>query len=162
MRTWLQLFACQRLSDDWGIRWLNGNGNQIGFAFSAFNIAGDAGQCTASPHAGDENVNLAVGIFPDFRTGGFFVNFGVCRVAELLKQQILRRIAGDNLFCFLNGAFHAFCAFGQHQVGTQRFQQFTTFDTHGFRHGQRQFVTTCRRDIGQRDTRVAAGLSLTV
>ena len=47
-------------------------------------------------------------------------------LAELLQQQELFRVAGDNLFRFLDSAFHAFGAFGQHQVGAQGFQQLTT------------------------------------
>jgi hypothetical protein len=48
------------------------------------------------------------------------MNFRVSRVAELLQQRMFR-IAGGNFFRFLNSAFHAFRAFGQHQIRAQRF-----------------------------------------
>ncbi len=110
---WFDLFACQRLSDNRRVGWLNGNGNQIFFTFRAFNIARHPGQRTAGAYAGDKHINLTVGIFPDFRAGGFLMNFRVGRVAELLEQQIFCRIAGDDFFGLLNRALHAFRAFGQ-------------------------------------------------
>ena len=85
------------------------------------------------------------------------MDFRVRRVAELLQQQVFFRIAGDDLFRFLDCALHAFRTFGQHQIGAQRFQQLTAFNTHGFRHGQRQFVTASGGDVGQSDTRITAG-----
>ena len=85
------------------------------------------------------------------------MNFRVCRVAELLQQQIFFRVAGDNLFCFLNRAFHALRAFGQYQIRAECFQQLTTFNTHGFRHSQRQLITARCRNVGESDTGVTAG-----
>ena len=157
MRTWFDLFACQRLSDNRRVGWLNGNGNQIFFTFRAFNIARHPGQRTAGAYPGDKHINLTVGIFPDFRAGGFLMNFRVGRVAELLEQQILCRIAGDDFFGLLNRALHAFRAFREDQIRTQRFQQLTALNTHGFRHSQRQLIAARRRNIGQGDTGIAAG-----
>ena len=85
------------------------------------------------------------------------MDFRVCRVAELLKQQEFFRIAGDNFFRFLNGAFHTFSAFGQYQVRTQCFQQLTTLNAHGLRHRQSQFVTASGGDIGQRNPGITTG-----
>ena len=135
MRTRLELFPRQRLGDHRGIGRFNGDGDQIFFTFGVFDIAADAGQRSAGTYAGDKHIHLTIGIFPDFRAGSLLVDFRVSRVAELLQQQELFRVAGDNLFRFLDSAFHAFGAFGQHQVGAQGFQQLTTLDAHGFRHG---------------------------
>ena len=118
MRARFNLFTSQCLGDNWRIGWLNGDRDKIGLAFGAFNVAADASKRTASPNASNKYINLTVGIFPDLRTGGFFVNFRVCRIAELLQQQVFLWIAGDNFFCFLDCAFHAFSTFGQHQVCT--------------------------------------------
>ena len=76
------------------------------------------------------------------------MNFRVGRVAELLEQEEFFRVAGDNFFSFLDGAFHALGAFGQHQVSAQGLQQLAAFDAHGFRHGQRQFITARRSHVG--------------
>ncbi|MNV70358.1 hypothetical protein D3C71_1633180 [compost metagenome] len=81
----------------------------------------------------------------------------VSRVAELLQDDVAVRICGDDFFRLGDRALHAFCAFGQHQVGAQRFKQLAAFDAHGFRHGQRQLVATRRGDERQRDAGVAAG-----
>ncbi len=105
MRARFNLFTCQRLGDNWRIGWLNGDRDKIGLTFGAFNVAADASQRTASPNASNKYINLTVGIFPDLRTGGLFVNFRVCRIAELLQQQVFLWIAGDNFFCFFVACF---------------------------------------------------------
>lgn len=84
MRAGFDFFTCQRLGDNGRIGWLNGNRDEVSLAFGAFNVAADAGQRTASTDTRNKYINLTVGIFPDLRTGGFFMNFRIRRVAELL------------------------------------------------------------------------------
>ncbi len=124
----LDLIARQRLSNHRGIGRLNRDGNQIFFAFGVFDVAAHAGQRTAGADTGNKDIHFAVRVFPDFRAGGLFMDFRVGRVAELLQQHIFIRIAGNNLFSFADGTFHAFGAFGQYQRRAQRLQQFTALN----------------------------------
>ena len=156
MRARFQLFTGQRLADDRRVGRLDRHGGD-GLAFGVLDVAADAGQRAAGADAGDEYVDVAVGVFPDFRAGGFFMDRRVGRVAELLQDQVTIRVGGDDLFRFGDGAFHAFRPFGQYQIGAQRLEQLAALDAHGFRHGQRQLVTACGGNEGQRDAGVAAG-----
>ena len=85
------------------------------------------------------------------------MNSRVSRITELLQDQVALRIACLDLFGFGNGTFHAFRPFGQHQIGTQCLKQFAAFYAHGFRHGQRQFITASGGDVGQSYPGVTAG-----
>jgi len=56
--------------------------------------------------------------------------------------------------------FHAFCPFGQDQLGAERFQYFSSLDAHCLRHGEDKPVTFCGRHKGQCNTGVPAGRSM--
>lgn len=57
-------------ADDRRVGWLDRHGGD-GLAFGVLDVAADAGQRAAGADAGDEYVDVAVGVFPDFRAGGF-------------------------------------------------------------------------------------------
>lgn len=109
-------FICQRLGDNWRIGWFNGDRDKIGFVFGVFNVAVDVSQCIVSFNVSNKYINLIVGIFLYFWIGGFFVNFRVCWIVELLQQQVFFWIVGDNFFCFLDCVFYVFSIFCQYQV----------------------------------------------
>ena len=57
-------------------------------ALGVLDVARDAGDRAAGADAGDENVDRAVGVVPDLRTGGLFVDRRIGRVLELLQQHV--------------------------------------------------------------------------
>ena len=63
------------------------------------------------------------------------MNLWVGRVFKLLRHKVVGRIGIDDLLGFLDGTFHPFRAFGQDDLGSQRFHHLATFDTHGGGHG---------------------------
>jgi len=109
------------------------------------------------PDPGDENIDLAVGVVPDFRAGSLFVDGGVGGILELLQQNVVLRIGGGDFFGLGDRAVHAFGAFGQHQRGAECNQQFAPLDAHGFRHGQGKRDAARGGDKGQRNAGVSAG-----
>ena len=52
------------------IRFDGDRGNRL--ATGVFDVAGDTCECAAGTDTADQNVDFAVGILPDFRTGGMF------------------------------------------------------------------------------------------
>src|SRR4029077_7879716 len=72
-------------------------------------VFGHAGDGAAGADTGDEDIDLAVGVFPDFRAGGFEVNLRVCGIGELLQHVAIGRLR-KNLVGLDDGGFHAFGA----------------------------------------------------
>ncbi|CQR22230.1 Uncharacterised protein [Yersinia enterocolitica] len=146
----------QGLSDDRRISRLNRNrGDRLAFSF--FNVTADTGQSTAGTNTCDKDIHFTIGVFPDFWASGLFVNFRVCWVTELLQDNIAIWVGGLNFFRFGYRPFHPLSTFGQHQIGTQCFEQFTALNTHGFRHGQGQFITARGCNKCQCDAGIATG-----
>ena len=83
-------------------------------------VARYPGDGAARAHAGNQRVNGAVGVFPDFRAGGFFVDRRVGRVFKLLQQDIGVRVLSCQFLGLLDRAFHALGGFGQNQLGAER------------------------------------------
>src|SRR3954453_19279457 len=61
-------------------------------------VFADTGDGSACAHAGNEDVDAAVGVIPDFGASGFEVNLGIGRVIKLL-QDVAVGILGKNLLC---------------------------------------------------------------
>ncbi len=132
------------------------NGNNF-LAHRIFYVTGNAGNRSAGAHTGNQNINSPLGIIPYFRTGRFFMNRRVGRILELLRQVIFLRVRCGNGFRLIDRAFHAFRAGCKDKIGAKSRKDFPALNTHRLRHSQRKLVTARRRDIGQGDTRVAAG-----
>ena len=98
------------------VRRLHGDGLELGLA--RLDVAGDAGDGAAGADAGDEDVDLAVGVFPDFRAGGAEVNGGVGGVVELLEDLAVGRLRQD-LLGLGDGALHAVGAGREHELGAR-------------------------------------------
>ena len=128
---------------------------QIGFlAFQHFTHAGNG---AAGAHTGYKNIDVAVGVAPDFFGGGFAVYFRVSSIFKLLRHKVNAGVAVYQFLRFGNRAAHAFGSGGQYQFGTKRAQQHTALFTHALRHGDHQFVTARRAYHRQADTGVTAG-----
>ena len=119
-------------------------------------IFGHAGQRAAGAHARHEDVYLAVGILPDFGTGGAAMHRWVGRVGKLVGDQ-----AALNLLMQLlrpgDGALHAQRPIGQDQLGAVGADQRAALRAHAVGHHDQRAVSTRRRHPCQADTRVAAG-----
>ena len=121
-----------------------------------FQIFSNAGQRATSADACDENIDFAVRVAPDFRAGGRLVDGRVGRIGELQWHEAARN-GGGQFLRFFDRAFHAFGAFGQHEVCAIAADQFLAFDAHGFRHGNDDAVTACGTDSSQCNAGVAGG-----
>src|SRR5262249_25086891 len=132
----------------------DGNGLEAGFAlFDDLTYAGDS---AARADAGDQNINLAVGVVPDLFGSGLAVDLGVGRVVELLGHEGIG-IFFEDFFGLGDGAAHAFLSRGQQHRRSKRFEQPAAFETHAFRHGGDELVAAGRTGEGQGDAGVAAG-----
>ena len=57
-----------------------------GFTLSLFDVARNSGNRAASSHSGHENIDGAVGVFPDFGSGRAIMNLGVGEIGELVMR----------------------------------------------------------------------------
>ncbi len=67
------------------------NGFELRLAL--LDVGGDSRKRSAGAYAGDEKVDLAVRIFPDFRAGRLDVNRGIRGIIELLENVAILRFA---------------------------------------------------------------------
>ena len=114
----------------------------------------DAGDGAAGADAGDEVVDIAAGVVPDFLGRGAAVNFGIGEVLELLRHHGIGRGAHQ----FLRGgdrALHALRCRRQDDFGAEERQHLAPLDRHRFRHHQLQPVAAGSGDEGQRDPGIA-------
>jgi hypothetical protein len=113
-----------------------------------------AGDRAAGADAGDQDVDRALGIVPDFLGGGLAVDLGVGGVLELLRNDRIRQRRGQFLGLG-DRALHALRAFRQHQFGAEQRQHLAALDRHRLGHGEDQLVALgCGRE-GERDAGIA-------
>ena len=122
----------------------------------AFKTSPDAGDGAAGAHAGDEDVDAAVGVVPDLLGRGDAVHLGVGRVLELLGDEVAR-VAGGEFVGLGDRAGHPVGSGGQEQFRTVAAQQGAAFLAHRLGHGEGALVALGGRHHRQRDTGVAAG-----
>ena len=93
-------------------------------------IARNSGNGATGADARHQYIDPAIGVIPDFRAGGLFVNRRVGRVFKLLGHKIIERIAGQNFGGLVDGAFHALGRLGQDQFGPQSLEYLAPLKTH--------------------------------
>ena len=119
------------LGKDGGGGGLDGDNLHVGVL--RFKELASAGQRPASANARDEDINLAVGVFPDLGTGGCLVCGGVGGVGELTGNERVLDF-GMQLIGFLDGAAHALRSVGQNQLGSVCLHELAALDGHGLGH----------------------------
>ena len=156
MGGWLEFLSGPLLGDDRTLFGFHGHGcNRL--ALGILDEPGNAGEGAPGSHARDNHIHGAVGVGPDFRPGGEFMDRRVGRILELLGEEELGRIGRGDLFGAIDRPFHPFRAWRKHQIGPEGCQHAPALNAHGLGHGEGELVASCRRDIGQRDAGVAAG-----
>ena len=115
-----------------------------------------AAEGAAGTYTSYEEVNLALGIFPDFRTSSCLVGSRVCLVGEL-GRDVGMRDGSSKLLCLGNSALHALGTVGQDNFCPVCLQKVAAFHGHGLRHGENSPVATGCRYAGQADAGIAAG-----
>ena len=130
------------------------NGDDLNLGVLLLEELTHAGYGAAGSNAGDEDVDLAVGVIPDLGAGRGLVDGGVGGVHKL---------AGDNavgglLLQFLglgDGALHAFGTVGEHELCAVCLHKFAALDGHGLGHGDDHLVAASRRHRGDADAGIA-------
>ena len=115
-----------------------------------------AAEGAAGTYASYEEVNLALGVLPDFRAGSCLVSGRVGLIGEL-GRDIGMRDGSGKLLCLGNGALHALGTVGQDDFCPVCLQKVAALHGHGLRHGEDSPVATGCRHAGQADAGVAAG-----
>ena len=90
-------------------------------------------------YTGYEDINLAIGICPDFWSGCGIV-FGWIGWVGKLSQNHGTRDGIAELLGSLDGARHSVLAAGQSHFCTVSLHQVSALHTHGFRHGEDEVV----------------------
>ncbi len=121
---------------------------------AALQYLADAGDRSAGADAGDDNIDFAVGVVPDFLRRRAAVNFRIGGILELLRHDRARR-RSDDFVGFGDRALHALRGRGEDQLGAEQGQHLAAFGRHRFRHHQYQLVAAGRRHEGQRNAGVA-------
>ena len=130
--------------------------NDLDIRILCLQVLAGAGNGAAGANASNKDINLALGLLPDFRTGGVIMHLRVGRIDELTQNHCVL----DGLFQFLrlcNRALHAggtgcqndFCAISSNQLAA--------LNGHGFRHGQDDMIALCGTNGSQTNARVAGG-----
>ncbi|VVO37600.1 hypothetical protein PS720_06428 [Pseudomonas fluorescens] len=97
----------------------------------------------------------ALGLAPDFRTGGGVVRLGVVTVGELVQH--LATAFGGHALGEVAGTFHALFLGHQHQFGAIGGHRRLALGAAVVGHDQHHLVTLDRRGHGQRDPGVTGG-----
>ena len=108
---------------------------------------------STSTYACDENVNLAIRVFPNFRTRRCLVGGRVCRVHELTRDKAVRNFLRE-FCCASDCTLHALSTFGENDFCTVGLDELATFNTHGFRHHDDDAVAASGGDRSKTDTSV--------
>ena len=116
----------------------------------------DAGDRAAGADAGDDDVDLAVGVLPDLLRRGLAVDLRVRLVGELAGQDGARTLGGD-LLGLGDRALHAEGGVGEDQLGAVGPQQRPALLGHRLRHREDDVVAAGGADQGERDAGVARG-----
>ena len=111
-------------------------------------------KCSACADTSYEDVYLSVCIFPDLRTCGCFVCCRVCRIYKLSRDIAVRDFF-SKFICFGDCTFHSLGSFCQNQFCAICFQNISTLNTHGLRHGKDDSVSFRCCDRCKTDTCVS-------
>ena len=132
------------------------DGDELDPRVVAAQRAAGAGDRAARADAGDEVVDLAVGVLPDLFAGRLLVDGGVRLVRKLRGEDgAVRR--GHDLLRFVDGAAHSQRGFGQNKLRPESAQQRAPLFGHGGGHRENDFVPAGGSDPGEPDSRVAGG-----
>ena len=153
MRARFERLAGESLRDDRGILRLNCDGLEGRLApLEHFTTAG---QGATGAHGRDQNINLALGVFPNLLRRSLPMDVGVGGVVELLRDPGARSIFRQ-LLGFGDGPFHPFSARRQDQLGPEHCQQRTALERHCLGHGENDLVALGGRHESQRYAGIAA------
>ena len=119
-----------------------------------FQVFSCSSKCSACADTSYEDVYLSVCIFPDFRTCGCFVCCRVCRIYKLSRDIAVRDFF-SKFICFGDCTFHSLGSFCQNQFCAICFQNISTLNTHGLRHGKDDSVSFRCCDRCKTDTCVS-------
>ena len=106
--------------------------------------------------AGNNGINIPVGIAPDFLGGCVTVDLGVGRIIELAGAKAIFSL-GKNLFGLGNGSPHSAGPWGKNDFSSETSKKNATLDRHRFRHRQDAFVSFRTGNEGEGNPGVSRG-----
>mmetsp|Transcript_2906 Transcript_2906/g.5364 ORF Transcript_2906/g.5364 Transcript_2906/m.5364 type:complete len:409 (+) Transcript_2906:152-1378(+) len=133
------------------------HGDEFHVGIARFEVLSASREGASRAHAAEEDVHLAVGVFPNFRTGRFAMDLRVVGIVELLEEESIGTEGVDDFFGLGDGASHALGSGREFDIGTKGLEEDTTFHGHGFRHGEDEFVSLGGGHHGKADAGVAGG-----
>jgi len=132
------------------------DGDDLHAGLAGLQHLADAGDGAAGADAGNHEVNLTVGVVPDFLGGRLAVDLGIVGVGELLEDDAV----GDLLVKFLglgDGALHALRSFGEDEFGAENLEELAALKGHRLGHGEDELEAVGGGDEGQGDASVTGG-----
>ena len=111
-------------------------------------------KCSACADTSYEDVYLSVCILPNLRTCSSFMCSRVCRIYKLSRDIAVRDFF-SKFICFGDCTFHSLGSFCQNQFCAICFQNISTLNTHGLRHGKDDSVSFRCCDRCKTDTCVS-------
>ena len=154
VRPRLDLFTRARLRDDRRIFRFHRDDLDARLAF--FEHLAHAGAGATGADRGNENVDLAVRVVPDFLGCCLRMDVRICRILELLRHPAIRGFLED-LLRFGDCTLHALRSRREDKLGSEHGEEGAPLHAHSLGHGEDEFVSCGRRDESERDARVAAG-----
>src|SRR6266496_893633 len=132
------------------------NRNRFEGRLPRLDVFGNAGDGPAGADAGDQEVDLAVGVIPNLGTRSLEMYFRIGRVVELL-QHVTVRSPGEDFFRFGDGGLHPLGTRRENNLRPKGAQQDAALHAHGIGHGQNEFVALDGSHESQGNAGVAAG-----
>ena len=151
----LKRFAGEFLRDDGAVGGLDADGDEW-FLEVLLDEARDAGDRAARADSGNQRVDSASGVVPDFGPGRAEMNRRVRRVLELLQHHVAVRLGGHHLLGALDGPLHAHFVGRELKLDSEHPKHLLTLETHDFRHRQCHRIAARRGHEGERDAGIAA------
>ena len=149
----LHLVASTGLGDDRAVDRLDRDDFHVTTSLQYF---ANTSEGAAGSNGGDEHVNLAIGVLPNFFSGCLAMDLWVGWIVKLARA-ISTRSFGEQLVGHRDGSTHAAGTRGKDEFGAEQAEENPTLDRHAFRHGENHAVAFRTGHESEGDAGVSRG-----